>query len=509
MAEFNATRGQRGHDIIIVGGGSAGAVLAHRLSADPQCQVLLVEGGRAYAPDRYPDVIANANRVGGDSAHDWGYEAHAGPSERRIRAIRGKVLGGSSGINAAVAIRAPAKDFEKWTSAGLSGWSPSQVLETFKRLENTPDGEERYHGGAGPFPVRTRAHGELTPSLSAFIEGAASVGFPRVSDFNGAQPHGVGPYPLNVVNGVRQNTGMVYLTSEVRQRRNLTILAETEVDRVVFDGRRAVGIVDTRGAVHRGGQVILSAGTYGSAAILMRSGIGPSSELRRHGIDVLGELPVGMSLKDHPFYYNVYALKPEARSMSPAAGALLWCPSTLAHAGDLDLHVSATHLFDPEQSPTRGAIVLAVAVVQPDSIGSVRLRSRDPNAAPLIHLNFLHEERDRQRMLEGVKLSRRIGQSAAFQRVAHSEMEPGASVVDDGALWQKITASLDAYHHPTSTIPMGPAGSTHAVVSDRGAVHGIEKLHVIDASIMPDIPTAPTNLTTIMLAEHLYRREFA
>jgi choline dehydrogenase len=185
--------------------------------------------------------------------------------------------------------------------------------------------------------------------------------------------------------------------------------------------------------------------------------------------------------------------------MAPVAGALLWTASKEAHAGDLDVHVSATHLFAPAQSPTGGAMVLASARVQPDSVGSVRLRRREPKGAPRIDLNFLTEDRDRRRLRESVKLSRRIGQDAAFAAVVHGEMFPGPTVQDAAALEQAICAQLDAYQHPTATVPMGLEGS-------EGAVYGVEHLRVIDAAIRPDIPTAPTNLTTIMVAEHIDKR---
>lgn len=493
-------------DVVLVGGGSAGAVLARRLTEDPARKILLLEAGEAYSPDHYPTVITNADHVGGDEKHDWGYSANAGPLGRQIPAPRGKVLGGSSGVNAAVAIRARATDFAKWTGRGLRGWSFPEVFETYKALENTLDGDDQFRGRSGPFPIRQRAYAELTPSLRAFVDASVNQGFARVDDFNGGVQNGVAPYPLNVISGIRQNTGIAYLTDEVRRRPNLAIRGRVEVDRVLTNGRSATGIVCVDGSTYHAGEVILSAGTFGSPAILMRSGIGPANDLRRLEIDVVADLPVGQRLQDHPFSFNIYALKPEFRAMSPASGALLWAPSSEAHNGELDLHISATHLFDPAKSPTGGAIVLATAVVQPDSVGTLRLRSRDPKAAPLIDYNFLAEARDRRRMLEGVKISRQIGRDAAFADVAQSEMLPGPDVRSDGELEKAILEQLDSYQHATSTVPMGPEGGQGAVVDTFGAVYGIEKLRVIDASIMPGIPSAPTNVTTIMLAEHIYKR---
>jgi choline dehydrogenase len=375
-------------------------------------------------------------------------------------------------------------------------------------MENTPTGDDRYHGRTGPLSIRQRSYEELTPSLRGFVEAAVAAGHKEVYDFNGADQHGAGAYPVDVVDEIRQSTALAYLTAEVRARSNLVIRGGVNVDRVLLEGSTATGVIADDGTEYHADEVILSGGTYGSPAMLMRSGIGPASDLASLGISVVADLPVGRRLHDQGFIPNGFALAPDSLQMLPAVGSLLWTASSEAVGDELDLQVTVTHLLPGSLSPTGGAIVLAAAVVLPESTGTVRLASRDPRDAPLIDSNYVGTGRDARRMLEGFKIGREIARQPAFAGLTAGEFLPGDSVSDDD-LAGYVLNNLAVYGHPTSTVPMGGEDISWSVVDSVGAVKGVERLRVVDASIIPEVPSTVTNLTVIMIAERVFERAYS
>ena len=497
------------NDDIVVGAGSSGAVIAARLSEQAGRRVLLLEAG-----PHYPSLEATPADLRNGYAmslvdHDWGYQALA-DAERSIPLPRGKVTGGSSAVNAGVAPRGMPADYDEWASLGNPAWDWDQVLSYFRRLEDDPEGDDRLHGRGGPIRVRRPPPEEWTPVQAAFVATCCDLGFPFVQDHNDPATTGVGPWPVNVRDGVRISTALAYL-HPAQGRANLTILPRALVRRVLFDGERAVGVEveqDSGVATVYGERVTLCAGAIGTPSILQRSGVGDAARLRTLGVPVVADLPgVGANLMDHPL--ALVALLPRGDLLDraqPTMQALLRTTAPGSEEAD-DLHLFP-YGFLPLGDPA-GTVVFAISVglMRPHSRGRVDITTHDPHAPPAIALNFLSDPEDRRRMREGLRLALRITAEPAMTR--HVERVLGLDetlAASDEALDAHLLSSVRSYQHAAGTARMGPVGDLGAVVSQWGQVRDLDALWVADASIMPAIPRANTNLTCIMIGERIADR---
>ena len=516
-----------GYDVVIVGAGSAGCVLANRLSADPQRRVLLVEAGGGH---RHPLLHVPAGWAANfrNPKVDWGFrtEAEAELGGRTVYWPRGKVLGGSSAINGMVYVRGVPLDFERWAQAGAMGWGYDDVLPYFRRAESQQRVEDDYHGHDGPLYVEDVRDKRLPHE--AFIAGMVEQGIPRNDDFNGENQAGCGYYQFNQHVGRRWSTATAYL-DPARSRPNLDVATQTLAHRVTFAGKRVNGVVlqrkrdPAREVAAR--QVVLCGGSINSPQLLELSGVGDGERLRSLGIQVVHHLPeVGEHLQDHVISKAVYGTRPEhsinrevqgwrlvptamrwllarrgplTTGSAPVGG--FWYTRDGLEAPDIQIHFASGATLYNSDGRIRALPVPAMTAVvdqnRPESTGSIHITSSDPNAAPEIRANYLTSEVDRRTLIDGLRLLVRIFESAAMAPFVTDRIAPAVNVDSDAELLDYIRSDGVTSYHPTSTCRMG------AVVDADLRVQGVSGLSVVDASVMPFVVSGNTNAATIMIAE--------